>query len=101
MEKTERNGTQMTSKNVIVPHEPTGDMLEQMYSAGTLLEEIDLWPAGELIYKSMLSAAPQLSEAEMVERVARIISRAPFPSPSSKAKAKDVLKALGLIADEQ
>lgn len=44
---------------VLVPREPTEHMLEQIYKAGKLLDEIDLWPAAEIIYNAMLSAAPQ------------------------------------------
>lgn len=87
----------MTSKNVIVPRMPTDDMLEQMYSAGTFLDSIDLWPAGEVIYKGMCSAAPQQSEEEMIELVARAIYATESPWTFDDM-ARAALKALGLIA---
>jgi hypothetical protein len=91
----------MTSKNVIVPRVATPDMTEAAYHYhGT--SNVEAWPGKILLqkyYQAMLSAAPQLSEAEMVDLAYDAIDSVTFDdggiNPLSAAKA--VLRALGLI----
>lgn len=71
----------------LVPVDPTPEMLAK-----------GAFPAGnpglaKSAYEVMLDAAPEPDD-EMVERVAKVISGAPFPSKRSLAKARSVIAAM-------
>ena len=109
----------MTSKNVIVPRGMTPEMLDaafnamdKMYSSDPMDDRIQCINA---LWKSTISAAPQLSEAEMVEKVARAIfyqktwlskyddyddEKFDVETCQCRREAKAALRALGLIGEE-
>ncbi len=87
----------MTSKNVIVPCHPKPEMI----LAGVPEHSQYGLIYAEATYRAMLSAAPQLSEVEMVEKVSEAIwdDQWSLTSCDTEELAKAALRALGLIDD--